>query len=87
MSKDDSSSRKSHEDRPSSGKIGIAGAVARFFIDSRLTPIFVIVALLVGGLAVMRTPREEDPQIRVPMMDLFIPYPGASPREVEKSVT
>ncbi len=66
---------------------GIAGRVAHFFIDSRLTPIFVIVALLVGGLAVLKTPREEDPQIRVPMMDLFVSYPGASPREVEKSVT
>ncbi|MHB8369809.1 MAG: efflux RND transporter permease subunit [Leptospirales bacterium] len=69
------------------GRIGIAGSIARFFIDSRLTPIFVIVALLVGGLAVLRTPREEDPQIRVPMMDLFVPYPGAEPKEVEKSVT
>ena len=88
MSGDPSSQEKHREsvsETPS--KVGIAGAVARFFIDSRLTPIFVIVALLVGGLAVLRTPREEDPQIRVPMMDLFVPYPGASPREVEKSVT
>lgn len=66
---------------------GIAGRISKAFIDSRLTPIFVIVALLLGGLAVIKTPREEDPQIRVPMMDLFIDYPGASPREVAKSVT
>ena len=86
MSKDDAS-RKTQDNEDGPAKVGIAGSVARFFIDSRLTPIFVIVALLVGGLAIMKTPREEDPQIRVPMMDLLIPYPGASPREVEKSVT
>lgn len=79
---------KAHEkEGKKSERIGVAGSIARFFIDSRLTPLFVIVALLAGGVAVLRTPREEDPQIRVPMMDLFVPYPGASPREVEKSVT
>ncbi len=66
---------------------GLAGRIAHFFIDSRLTPIFVIVAILLGGIGVLRTPREEDPQIRVPMIDLFVPYPGASPQEVTKSVT
>ena len=79
---------KKNEGEESSGRaLGIAGRIAHFFIDSRLTPIFVIVALLVGALAILRTPREEDPQIRVPMMDLFVSYPGASPREVEKSIT
>jgi multidrug efflux pump subunit AcrB len=67
--------------------MGIAGKIAKAFIDSRLTPIFVIVTLLLGGIAVLKTPREEDPQIRVPMMDLFVSYPGASPREMAKSVT
>jgi len=79
----------STEDRGPGGELrmGIAGKIAKAFIDSRLTPIFVIVTLLLGGIAVLKTPREEDPQIRVPMMDLFVSYPGASPREMAKSVT
>jgi multidrug efflux pump subunit AcrB len=68
-------------------RLGIAGRIAKAFIDSRLTLIFVVVVLILGGIAVLKTPREEDPQIRVPMMDLFVSYPGASPREMAKSVT
>ncbi|MHB8543760.1 MAG: efflux RND transporter permease subunit [Leptospirales bacterium] len=66
---------------------GMAGWLARTFIHSRLTPIVVLVALLLGGLAVLVTPREEDPQIKVPMMDLFLSYPGASSKEMERNVT
>ncbi len=68
-------------------RLGAAGWLARKFIHSRLTPIFVLVSLLLGGLAVLGTPREEDPQIKVPMIDLFLTYPGASPKEMERNAT
>jgi len=67
-------------------KLGPAGRVARLFIDSKLTPLLVVAALVVGVLSVFMTPREEEPQIQVPMIDVFIPFPGASAREVEERV-
>ncbi|GAB4388690.1 MAG: efflux RND transporter permease subunit [Thermodesulfovibrionales bacterium] len=66
---------------------GLSGRVARAFIRSRLTPLLVIASLLLGAMAVMRTPREEEPQIEVPMVDVFVAYPGASAREVEERVS
>ena len=66
--------------------IGISGRVAAAFIDSKLTPLLVIAALLLGLLAVWATPREEEPQIVVPMIDIAIPYPSASAQEVESRV-
>ena len=68
-------------------RLGISGKLAKRFLHSRLTPIFVIVSLLLGGLAVLETPREEDPQIRVPVIDLFLRYPGSSPKEMERNAT
>ena len=68
-------------------RLGISGKLAKRFLHSRLTPIFVIVSLLLGGLAILKTPREEDPQIRVPVIDLFLRYPGASPKEMERNAT
>ncbi|MGW8161426.1 MAG: efflux RND transporter permease subunit, partial [Desulfobulbales bacterium] len=68
-------------------KIGIAGRIARGFIKSKLTPLIVIAALLLGFFAVVVTPREEEPQIVVPMIDVMVSYPGASAREVEERVT
>jgi multidrug efflux pump subunit AcrB len=67
--------------------IGISGSIAKAFIKSRLTPLFIIASLLLGLLAVIITPREEEPQILVPMIDVFVAYPGASPQEVEARVT
>ncbi len=67
--------------------IGISGTIARAFIRSKLTPLIVIASLLLGILAVLVTPREEEPQILVPMIDIFVSYPGASPAEVEARVT
>ena len=67
-------------------KVGISGRVAHYFLNNRLTLLFIITALLAGVFAVMMTPREEEPQIQVPMVDLFIPMPGASPQEVEQRV-
>ncbi len=67
--------------------LGIAGKIARTFIKSKLTPLVVIASILLGIFAVVATPREEDPQIRVPMIDVFVSYPGASAREVDERVT
>jgi multidrug efflux pump subunit AcrB len=67
--------------------IGPAGRLSRFFIDSKLTPLLVIASLALGLFAVALTPREEEPQILVPMVDLFVGLPGASPEEVENRVT
>jgi multidrug efflux pump subunit AcrB len=67
--------------------IGISGRIAKAFIQSKLTPLLVAAALLMGVFAVMVTPREEEPQIVVPMIDVFVSYPGATPKEVEERVT
>lgn len=69
------------------GTIGIAGRIAKTFIQSKLTPLIVIASLILGVFAVVVTPREEEPQIVVPMIDVFVSYPGASPKEVEERVT
>jgi multidrug efflux pump subunit AcrB len=68
-------------------KIGISGRIARAFIKSKLTPLVVLASLLLGLFAVVVTPREEEPQIVVPMIDVMVAYPGASAREVEERVT
>ncbi len=62
----------------------LAGSIAKTFIDSRLTLLIVISVLLLGAFAIIQLPREEEPQISVPFMDIFIQYPGASAKEVEK---
>src|SRR5579885_1599739 len=67
--------------------LGLAGRLARAFINSKLTPLVMIFAILVGAFAILETPREEDPQIVVPMMDVFVTMPGASAKEVEERVT
>lgn len=67
-------------------KLGIAGRIARAFIDSKLTPLLIAASLLLGLYAVLTTPREEEPQIVVPMVDIFLPLPGSTPQEVEERV-
>jgi len=57
----------------------LAGRIAHAFIKSKLTPLFIVGALLLGVFATLETPREEDPQIVVPMLDVFVRMPGASP--------
>ena len=66
---------------------GIAGHLARTFLNSKLTPLFVMASLAVGLFAVLAIPREEDPQIQVPMLDVMTAMPGASPAEIEQRVT
>jgi multidrug efflux pump subunit AcrB len=66
---------------------GVAGRLAHAFIHSRLTPLLMLASLLLGLFAVLVLPREEEPQIIVPMVDVFVQMPGASPSEVEQRVT
>ncbi|HSA59032.1 MAG TPA: efflux RND transporter permease subunit [bacterium] len=68
-------------------RLGPSGRLAAFFAESKLTLLVVLASLLLGFLAVALTPREEEPQIVVPMVDVIIPFPGAAPREVEERVT
>ena len=65
----------------------MAGHIASSFISSKLTPLVIVAALLLGFFAIVETPREEEPQIVVPMVDVSVAMPGASAREVEERVT
>ncbi|MHB1228234.1 MAG: efflux RND transporter permease subunit, partial [Desulfurivibrionaceae bacterium] len=66
---------------------GFAGRLASVFIESRLTIILIIASLLLGIVAVAMLPREEEPQIKVPMIDVMVAMPGATPKEVEERVS
>src|SRR5664280_2653758 len=68
-------------------ELGIAGKLAHTFLNSKLTPLFIAASLAVGVFAVAIIPREEEPQILVPMLDITTAMPGASPAEVEQRVT
>lgn len=66
---------------------GLAGRLARSFINSKLTPLIIIAAVLLGAAAVLLLPREEEPQIKVPMIDVLVSMPGFSAKEVEERAT
>lgn len=68
-------------------QLGIAGRTARAFIESPLTPLLLMAFFLIGLLGMTITPREEDPQISVPMVDVFVAYPGASASEVANLIS
>jgi multidrug efflux pump subunit AcrB len=68
-------------------KLGFAGNLARKFIDSPLTPLLLIASFIIGLMGMVITPREEDPQISVPMVDIFVGYPGASAEQVKNLVS
>ena len=72
---------------PSKQELGIAGRLAHSFLNSKLTPLFIAASLALGIFAVAIIPREEEPQILVPMLDIATAMPGASPAEVEQRVT
>src|SRR5579885_3038347 len=73
-------------ERPAS-RLQLAGRIAAAFITSKLTPLVIIAALLLGGFSILETPREEEPQIVVPMLDVFVQMPGASSGEVAQRVS
>jgi multidrug efflux pump subunit AcrB len=66
--------------------VGPSGRLARAFLESKLTPLLIAASLGLGALALLATPREEEPQIRVPMVDVAVAYPGAEPEEVAARV-
>ena len=66
---------------------GLSGRIAAVFITSKLTPLIIVASLLLGLFAVLLTPREEEPQIVVPMADVWLPFPGASAKIVEEQLT
>jgi multidrug efflux pump subunit AcrB len=65
---------------------GLAGRIAAAFIHSKLTPLAIVASLALGAWAVVALPREEEPQIIVPMIDVSVELPGASPTEVEQRI-
>ncbi|HEY0788197.1 MAG TPA: efflux RND transporter permease subunit, partial [Thermoanaerobaculia bacterium] len=71
----------------SAKNLGFAGKLASVFIESKLTPLVIIASILLGLMAVAVLPREEEPQIIVPMVDVFVQLPGATAKEVEQRIT
>ena len=67
-------------------KNGFSGNIAKSFLQSKLTILLMIAFLLIGAYSTFLIPREEEPQIQVPMADIFIGYPGADPKDVETKV-
>ncbi len=76
-----------NSDQLDTENLGIAGNIARTFIDSPITPMLMVTALFIGLIGLLFTPRQEDPQISVPMVDIFVQYPGASSGQVASLVT
>ena len=68
-------------------RLGLSGAVAKKFLLGEITPLLALVGLLMGIFAVLVTPREEEPQINVTFANVFIAFPGATAREVERLVS
>ncbi|HEW9974894.1 efflux RND transporter permease subunit [Shewanella algae] len=71
----------------SENNTGISGRIAASFQLSAITPLLALLGLLLGMFAILVTPKEEEPQIDVTFADVFIPFPGATPTEVEQLVT
>jgi len=71
---------------PTASELNIAGRIAHYFVDSKLTILVIVVALLAGGMAILSTPREENPRIVVPAANIIVSKPGASPEEVQQLI-
>ena len=83
MSQNDDKIDQLHSMDPNTeAHLGIAGRTARFFIQSPLSPLFFLAMMLMGLMGLVITPRQEDPQISVPMVDIFVQYPGAAAPQV-----
>jgi len=70
-----------------SKEYGLAGKLAASFVNSKITPLLIFMSILLGIAALQSTPREEEPQILVPMVDITVPWPGHSADEVERLLT
>jgi multidrug efflux pump subunit AcrB len=64
-------------------KQGFAGRIANAFLDSKITPLLMIASLAIGAFSLATMPSEEEPQIVVPLADIYLPMPGATPEEIE----
>lgn len=71
-------------DNKQNARHGLTTRIVKVFTTSQLSILFLIISMLAGAVALIMTPREEDPQIVVPVMDVLLEYPGASSEEVEK---
>jgi multidrug efflux pump subunit AcrB len=78
---------KASDEKSSGAHLGLAGRMAQSFIDSKLSLLIVIASLLLGVFAVVMLPREEEPQIKVPMVDVLVSVPGFHAKEVEERAT
>ena len=74
-------------EQPHTTSLGIAGGLTKAFIGSALTPLMILAALAVGLVALISLPREEEPQISVPMVDIHIQAPGLKAEDAAKLVT
>ena len=73
-------------ERDSEAITGFIPGIVRRFLSGHLSVLLIILAVCLGGAAILLTPREEEPQIVVPLADVFVEFPGASAEEVEKLV-
>ena len=71
---------------PTNQDLNIAGRIANYFVDSKLTLLIILVALLAGIMAILNTPREENPRIVVPAANIIVSKPGASPQEIQQLI-
>ncbi|MCC0030439.1 MAG: efflux RND transporter permease subunit, partial [Brucellaceae bacterium] len=85
--RDQNNDQNGHGAAEAGGRMGIAGRTAAAFVQSPLTPLLLIAFFLVGLLGTIVTPREEDPQISVPMVDIMVAYPGATASEVTNLIS
>lgn len=76
-----------NNENQNSKPLGIAGGLAKAFIHSPLSPLLLVACFALGIMGVMLTPRQEDPQISVPMVDVFVSYKGASAQQVARLAT
>ncbi len=81
-----STAHQASEHSANRAPLGVSGRIAEFFLKASITPLLALVALLLGVFAVLVTPREEEPQIDVTMASVLVPFPGATPKQVEQSV-
>jgi multidrug efflux pump subunit AcrB len=73
-------------DKGNGQDLGLIAKIVNLFLGTRLSIILILLGLALGSAAVLVTPREEEPQIVVPMADIYVQAPGADAKEVEKLV-
>ena len=71
----------------SDDKLGLSGKLTKFFIASPLTPLFLLAGLALGLIALVELPREEEPQISVPIVDVFVTADGLKADDAVKLIT